>query len=483
MSKLFIVDGKAIVSDESHWITINGKHVPINEKGEVQAGLGGKFNGRRISKFQGAPSRESLSSAYGENGVKADKAWAKRNEIENSKEYKKAKAGLNRIDKLLDKSGDSLQYWQPEKYASLVALREQYASQMKAMKEGVGREIKKISGAEKNLRNALNRGKNGVYTNQTEKRNRLAQSIENSERVRANREKKVKEKTDAIESKYNKMAERLQNRADELGRKNERHYGYEQLASEVARRGQQLAENVRENTRAGLTWSNRKNEAWHKNNYELDKTEKKVNALKKFKDGQRTKLANAQQANAYIAQAKGTRVSKATPSMLGGKFTNAQKEQKESYNRYRTEMNRADKEVKKASAERDKVYEELNKKEERLGKDLNKSIKYGQAAVRVGMLNPKYKKLSVRLMERENQKYKDYEEGRKESDVRANEADRKYREVYERNAERETKAGERHIANGYKIGRKLNEVKKALAKARPKIAERRQAIRKYNKSN
>ena len=43
---------KSFVMDDEHWITINGNHVLINEKGEIQSGLGGKFNGTRISKFK-----------------------------------------------------------------------------------------------------------------------------------------------------------------------------------------------------------------------------------------------------------------------------------------------------------------------------------------------------------------------------------------------------------------------------------------------
>lgn len=41
---------KSFVMDDEHWITINGNHVLINGEGEVQAGMGGALKGVKLSK-------------------------------------------------------------------------------------------------------------------------------------------------------------------------------------------------------------------------------------------------------------------------------------------------------------------------------------------------------------------------------------------------------------------------------------------------
>ncbi len=310
-----------IVDDEGHWVTINGHHVLINEKGEVQSGLGGKFNGRKISKFKAPPTHQQLSTKYGEVAHEKETEEGERYRIEQSKEYKKAKRGLDRLDKILDgNEGRRIQYWNPEKYASLVALREEYSSQLKGMLEGQNRKIENLRERERNIGNALRRGKNGVYTNQTEKEKKLAEHLSNAKYNRLDRERKIKAKTDAIESKYTKMAERIQNRYKDSDDWREQSKG-ERLAYTVKNRGEQLAQNVRENARTGMSWSNRKSSAERRNDAELAKVENKNRALEKFKDrAKRIKLANAREANEFVKNQKGTRVSKATPNMVGGEF-------------------------------------------------------------------------------------------------------------------------------------------------------------------
>lgn len=300
--------------DDEHWITINGNHVLINEKGEVQSGLGGKFNGRRISKYNAKypKTKEEIEAATEKAFKKRHEAEKEREAIENSRDYKRADRGRKNIDKEME-SRYYRSWKNPEKHASLEALRQQYIDQQQAMTKAAKEKFNKADKRVDNLLDVKKNNKNGIFTNQTAKRNRLTKSIANAERAIKNREQKVNEKADAIEAKYNKMAERVGNSS--IGEKWDRNH----LAGAVQRRGKEKAQNYRENAREGMSFHERKRDALYANRADLRDTEKKINALKKFKDKTNSKLKSAAEANAYMKE-RGTKVSKATPEMASGYF-------------------------------------------------------------------------------------------------------------------------------------------------------------------
>ena len=439
----------SIANDEERWVTMNGRHVLIRN---------GEPVGLNIKKWTGAPSKERLKEAQNETWRKRSEAGTQLDKVRNSPAYKRAQNQIKKIDKEMD---GRYYNWHrnDERHAALLALREEYASQMKAMEKGAKTKFDDLDKRFDNLFK-VNRSneKNGTFTNQTAKRDRLVRNVENAEKARLGREKKIKEKAEAIEEKYNKMAERIKNRY-----KDSRPFSMSQLESSVIRRGQKLADLVREKARTGLTWSERKRNAEFENEAELNKTNKKIDALQKFKSEARPKIQSAREANRYLAE-RSSNIKKATPDMVGGRFNNEKKEIKNNVKEFSNVSRRMDRENKKSWNQYQKEMDEINKKQDNLrNKSISKNIGLGNAAVRLAGLNgEKYKSLIHRITERQNRLGQQYSEQQKDLLEQANRSNERHSQRINANNKEVDKAAEEMNRKNAKTVRKYDAIKSFL---------------------
>ena len=480
MSDVLVTDNKVFVADEGHWITINGNHVLINEKGEVMAGMGGKFIGRKISKLNAhyPKTKEEIEAARKEAMERRSEAAKEREAVENSKDYKKAEQGIKKIDKEMD-SRYYRSWRNPERHASLEALREQYKDQKDALVKASREKFNKADRQVDALLDLEKQGKNGIFTNQTAKRNRLAKSIANAERVMKNRADKINEKVSAIKERYNKMADRIENRYKDSKDWSKKHDA-RMLASAVQRRGQEKAENIQRTAREGLAFASRKRDALFENRYDLKETNKKINALKKLKNATASKIANAKQANAAIAKLKGTRIEKATPNMVGGRFTNQTQERNKIQGKIDEMHNSSAKRMKRELDRYDKEYDKLIERRDEVNKGSGKWGRYNNAIARLEKNPDKYNKLINRVKEKRDEYAGKY--NRKHEEI-----DKDIANLHKNSEARRANIMKQHqearqplLGQYFKKDKEIESAKAALAKARPKIAERRKAVANYN---
>ena len=308
-----------IVNDEGHWVTINGNHVLINEKGEVQSGLGGRLNGVKLSKFKGKPTGEQLKKAKtdadAELKKKQDDANAKRNAFFKLHRYNELKNKLN---------SDYGEILPPAEKNKIRAKLRRIEEKAREKFDPEVQEVDKAWNKQMNLRNATDpdsnkfKGKNNlVRRNLTaEKKNIIAQrnNIESSFNKRING---LERKQNETLEKYNKAAERVKKAG--IGSE----FGYNDFANSIERRGREKAQAFRQeqaNLEGRKTLNQLKNMRKSKEIYE-----KLLPAQETLAKG-RAKLKSAREANEFVKQqAKGTRISKATPDMVGGKFNNPDK--------------------------------------------------------------------------------------------------------------------------------------------------------------
>lgn len=326
----------SIANDEERWVTMNGRHVLIRN---------GEPVGLNIKKWTGAPSKERLKEAQNETWRKRSEAGTQLDKVRNSPAYKRAQNQIKKIDKEMD---GRYYNWHrnDERHAALLALREEYASQMKAMEKGAKARFDDLDKRFDRLVEVNRSGeKNGTFTNLTAKKARLERNVANAERNIAARQAKVKGETDAIKAKYSKMAERVAKSNIGEGR-----FGREHLASAVQRRGEEKARNL-ESEKRESSWRERKDNALFENRWNLNNTSQKLNALQKFKSETRPKIQSAREANRYLAE-RSSNIKKATPDMVGGRFRNLTGERKDILNKIRTgaplAKQRADAEQRKA---------------------------------------------------------------------------------------------------------------------------------------
>lgn len=327
----------SIANDEERWVTMNGRHVLIRN---------GEPVGLNIKKWTGAPSRERLKEAQNETWRKRSEAGTQLDKVRNSPAYKRAQNQIKKIDKEMD---GRYYNWHrnDERHAALLALREEYASQMKAMEKGAKARFDDLDKRFDRLVEVNRSGeKNGTFTNLTAKKARLERNVANAERNIAARQANITKKADAIKAKYNKMAERVEN--SNVG---ESKWQRANLASNIKRRGEVKADNLERATREGSLWHERKRDALYENKSDLKNTSKEINALQKFKSEARPKIQSAREANRYLAERR-SNIKKATPDMVGGRFRNLTGERKDILNKIRTgaplAKQRADAEQRKA---------------------------------------------------------------------------------------------------------------------------------------
>lgn len=199
----------------------------------------------------------------------------------------------------------------------------------------------------------------------------------------------------------------------------------------------------------------------------------------------RGKLKTAREANAYMKQ-RGTKIS---PLAKGGKgrFSNIDKEYDEADKRYNEKVNQGNEKVRQAFNERDEKVKKLNVEHNNFeDKNRKRRMALRSAERRLQKLDGgtgKYNRLIKRV---ENERDKNYSESDKQSNAYANKrlaAENAAWEVSNKNSEQRAKDFDTLLKEHKKARRKEKVAKEVLSKARPKIAERRQAIRKYNEKN
>lgn len=437
-----------IVYDEGHWVTINGRHVLINEKGEVQAGMGGRLNGVKISNFKGKPTGEQLKKAKtdadAELKKKQDDANAKRNEFFKLHRYYELKNKLN---------SDYGEILPPAEKNKIRAKLRRIEEKAREKFDPEVQEVDKAWNKQMNLRNATDpdsnkfKGKNNlVRRNLTaEKKSIIAQrnNIESSFNKRING---LERKQNETLEKYNKAAERVKKAG--IGGSE---FGYNDFANSIERRGREKAQAFRQeqaNLEGRKTLNQLKNMRKSKEIHE-----KLLPAQETLAKG-RAKLKSAREANEFVKQqAKGTRISKATPDMMKGKFRNLLDEDDKAFEIRGQKIASAQKGKNKLDNEHEKEYKKIRTAQRRLDKLDRKSG------------TDKYEGLIDRLEQKKEDVRKAYEQRRVPFERKVEAARNEYKE---KRAE---------------IRKKEDAAKATLAKARPKIAERRQAVKAFNEKN
>jgi len=159
---------------------------------------------------------------------------------------------------------------------------------------------------------------------------------------------------------------------------------------------------------------------------DMTKHGKKENAAKETLSKFRNKIKSPEEANAAVAKMKGTKISPLKKSVYGSHST-AEKEYNDADKRSRERFARNDKDIQKS------------------WNDRNSEIRNAKTLEEVDAINEKYNNLNRQLTKARNDIYRDDEKAKS------------------------------------KVFRKERKLKDILAKARPKIAERRQAVANYNK--
>lgn len=270
MSKLFIDSDKVVVADEERWVTIRGNHVLIKN------GVA-NYGGYKVSKFKGAPSREQLEQSRKKAWEEEKEARNKLEEVQNSKDYKKADREQKRIGKELDNNKWYYKLYKPDTGAEMEAQYERNKDKQDAMIGHINKKIKALREKEEGLRRALVGNRRRGFTNVTEREKELAGRLANLKTSRISREMKTKEKADAIASKYNKMAERIKNRYGDDD------WGMYNFAGRIQSRGEKLADQVKEKARSNISWGSRSNDKERRTSAELGYRERQIKALNKVK--------------------------------------------------------------------------------------------------------------------------------------------------------------------------------------------------------
>lgn len=301
-----------IVNDEGHWVTINGNNVLINEKGEVQSGLGGRLNGVKLSKFKGRPTggqlKEAKSKADAELKNAQEDAAKKRDEFYQKNGYYALK------NQLKSDNGD-LTASERNKMRAKVRRLENKAREM------FDPEVQRIDKAWNRQRD-LARATSPYSRDYTGEKNLKHRNL-SAEKASAEAKQKginegferrrtdLKAKARNAVEKYNAMAERV--KKAEIGQSSG---GWNDFADTIQRRGREKAQQYRqeEANLEGRAFANKR-----KLEGNLKQINEKLEPAKKTLESGRAKLKSAREANEFVKkQAKGTRVSKATPDMVGG---------------------------------------------------------------------------------------------------------------------------------------------------------------------
>ena len=241
---------------------------------------------------------------------------------------------------------------------------------------------------------------------------------------------------------------------------------------------------------------NANNDKWHrlasKARENTKRTEKQIGKIdKKYKkagealSSARSKLKSAREANAYMKK-RGTKISPLTKGGKG-KFSNINKEYDEADKKYNEKVNQGNEKVRQAFNERDEKVKKLNVEHNNF-EDRNRKRRMALRSTerRLQKLDGgtgKYNRLIKRV---ENELDKNYSESDKQSNAYANKrlaAENAAWEVSNKNSEQRAKDFDTMLKEHKKARQKEKVAKEILAKARPKIEERREAIRKYNEKN